>query len=160
MNQLANNESAHTRRLKVVEAIGSMGMTTAEAAAYAGLSTASVRGILKDERVVRYLSKVRQHQEKRFEIRRENVVEGILDAIGRAKMLGEPATEIRGWESLAKLQGLNAPERVIHDLPEEAIDLINTMKSMNTADVARIAGSGSTIELSEDDFRRSDGTDV
>jgi len=34
-------------------------------------------------------------------------------------MLSEPATEIRAWEAIAKMQGLNAPERHVYELPPE-----------------------------------------
>jgi len=156
VRKLANTESAHTRRIKAVEAITSMGMNIKEAAAYAGLSPVSVSNILKDERVVAYIEKVRKQHAERFEVKRENVIEGVLDAIERAKMLGEPATEIRGWESIAKLQGLNAPERVVHELPEDVRELTATIKSMNSADVMRLAGQKNIIELTEDDFEEVD----
>ena len=45
-----------------------------------------------------------------FKIRREDVINGVLDAIDRARLEGEPNTEIQGWKEVAKLMGYYAPE--------------------------------------------------
>lgn len=155
-NKLANNEAAHTRRLRAIEAVASMGMNLAEAAAYSGLKPKTISAMLKDKRVRKYIAKLRSHQDKRLKIKREDVVGGVLDAIDRAKMLGEPSNEIKGWDLIAKLEGLHAPERVIHELPEEARELVETLRSMDSAEIAKLANAGDIIELSQSDFQQVD----
>jgi hypothetical protein len=43
---------------------------------------------------------------------REDVNAGIHAAIQRAEMINEPATEIKGWAEIARINGLDAPQRV------------------------------------------------
>lgn len=45
-------------------------------------------------------------------ITKEDCVYGMRDAVDRARILGEPMTEIVGWEKIAKLMGYDAPQRV------------------------------------------------
>jgi len=41
---------------------------------------------------------------------REEVIAGIKDAIGQAKLIADPGTQIKGWTELAKMLGYYAPE--------------------------------------------------
>ena len=45
------------------------------------------------------------------DLSRKDVVQGMLDAINRAKLAGEPATEIAGWKEVGRILGVYAPER-------------------------------------------------
>lgn len=130
-----------------------MGMSHEEAAAYSGLSTGTVRTLFQDERVKAYVAKIRRARERRLNVTREDVVEGMLGAIERAQQLSEPATEIRGWEAIAKLQGLNAPERHVHELPEETREMLEALRAMDDDTIAKLAGAGA-IDLSPEDFQR------
>src|SRR5690625_127942 len=147
VQDLATVEDARTRRLKVIEAVASMGMTHAQAAAHAGVAQNTVKSILADPRVKQYIAKIQEAQADRLNVRREQVIEGLLEAIEHARMVNEPATEIRGWEAIAKMQGYNAPERHIHDLPEDTKRMMQALQDMPDEQVARLAGMGSIIEL-------------
>lgn len=159
MKNLADNSAAHARRLKAVEAIACMGMTKAQAAEYSGLSVGGINNMLQDERVQKYIERLRKSQDKRAQITRDEVVIGVKDAIDRAKRLGEPRTEIAGWETLIRMQGLNAPERMVVELPEETREMLDTLKGMDSAQVAELAGTGNIIDLDPEDFDHVDDED-
>ncbi len=157
VTDLATAEDARTRRLKVIEAIAAMGMTHAEAAAYAGVKKSTVSQLLKDKRIQRYIQDLQEAQAKRLNIRREQVIEGILESIEHAKMTNEPATQIRGWEAIAKMQGYNAPERHIHDMPDDTKKMLETMRGMGDDEIAKMAEMDNVVELQPGkDFREVD----
>ena len=147
VTSLANVADARARRLKAIEAVAVHGMTQKEAAAYAGLKASSVGAMLKDERVQAYIRDLQEAQAKTMNVKREQVIRGILDAIEHARMANEPASEMRGWETIAKMQGYFAPDRVIHDLPEDTKRLMETMRDMDENQLAQLAGQDNLIDL-------------
>lgn len=56
------------------------------------------------------LEQAREAYKKAAKIERQDVVEGIKEAIEMARMLSDPQGMIAGWRELAKLCGLYAPE--------------------------------------------------
>jgi len=155
-SEIASTASARARRLKAIEAIAVVGMTHPEAAAYAGMTVNSVRALMQKDEVKRYIADIQQAQAKKLNVSREQVLQGMLNAIDHAVLLGEPATELRGWEALAKLQGYNAPERHIHEIPEDTKRYLDTVKEMRDEELYELTGKRSLIQLSEDDFARVD----
>lgn len=151
---IAKNANAKARRLKAIEAVSVMGMTHKQAAEYSGLSANSISNLLNKPEVKQYVARLQKQEEKKFKISREQVLEGFMEAISDAKMLSEPATQIRGWEQIAKMEGFYAPEKRVVDLPEDTKELIQTLQHLDTDELAKIAGQDGLIELGEDDFRR------
>lgn len=88
------------------------GMSDLGAAKIAGYSDNKISGtqVARSERVQSVLDEARQALANVTNIRKQDVLEGILSAVDRAKMLGEPATEIRGWTEIGKMLGYYAPE--------------------------------------------------
>src|SRR5450759_4866892 len=52
----------------------------------------------------------------RLSLRREDVLNGITEAIEMARLQGNSMAMIRGWSEIGRLMGLGAPERVKVDL--------------------------------------------
>jgi len=52
----------------------------------------------------------------RLSLQREDVLNGLLQAIEQGRLQSNPMAMIRGWVEIAKLMGLVAPERVKVDL--------------------------------------------
>lgn len=150
--QLASSPSARARRLKAIEAVAVMGMTHSEAADYSGLSPGSVSQLLSKPKVKKYIAEMQKKQEEKLNVSRERVLEGMLTAIQDARQLGEPASQIRGWEQIAKMQGYYAPERRVVELPENAEEFVRALQALDSAEVARIAGQDDLIELSLDEY--------
>jgi len=85
------------------------GMSTAQAQRVAGYSPKSVLGP-KSAIVQNILDEARANLRRASNIKKADVVLGVLDAIDRARLAGEPNTEINGWKEVAKLLGHYAPE--------------------------------------------------
>lgn len=144
---IADREDARARRMKAVEAVAVQGMTAREAAAFSGLKQSTVTALLKDPRVKQYMQEVQRAHAEAMNVRREDVIRGILEAIDHAKVTNEPAVEIRGWEAIAKMQGYNAPETVLHDLPDDTKRMMEKLQGMNDSDLAKLAGMDNLIDL-------------
>lgn len=133
-----------------------MGMSIREAAEFSGLQAGTVSKLMMEPKVKAYVAELQQEQADKLNISREEVMQGMLDAIKDAKLLGEPASQIRGWEQIAKMQGYYAPERRVLELPDNARDFIAAMQSLDSAEIARLAGQNNLIELTEDDWSEVD----
>lgn len=158
--QIASSPNARARRLKAIEAVTVMGMTHKEAADYSGLKPGTISTLLAKPEVKKYMAQLQRQEEKKFKITREQVLEGMMEAINDAKLLSEPATQIRGWEQIAKMEGFFAPERREVDLPEDTKEMIRSLQDLDSASLAKLAGQDTLIELDENDFCRveSDGS--
>lgn len=157
VQELATTANARARRLKAVEAVAVMGMTHAEAAAYSGMKVTSLSVMMSKPEVKRYIADMQEAQAKRLNISREEVIQGILDEIKHARMVNEPGTALRGWETIAKMQGYNAPVRVSHELPEEATKFMEAMQTMRDEDLFELTGKQGLIELTSDDYHEVAG---
>ena len=73
------------------------------------------------------------------EITRADVVQGIKDAIERARLQAEPATEIRGWVEIGKILGHYAPETKKLLLSDDQDRVIRKLESLSTAELLALA---------------------
>lgn len=80
------------------------------------------------------------------QITKEDCVFGIQEAIGRAKILAEPATEIKGWEAIAKLLGYDAPQQIDINVRETVTVIQDRVKTLSTEDLVRMAGAEDIID--------------
>jgi len=72
-------------------------------------------------------------------ITRADVVQGFLDAINRAKLQAEPATEIAGWKEIGKLLGHYAPEIKKVQLTDGQETILRKLEGMSTAELLSLA---------------------
>lgn len=83
-----------------------LGLPVKKAAQMAGLDYRRIN----DTHVMAARTKVREQFLSGMSITKESVTHGLLDAINRAKLFGEPMTEIAGWDRIMKLHGLDQPK--------------------------------------------------
>jgi len=131
-----------------------MGMTYKEASEYSGLAPGTISQLMTKPEIKEYVGRLQKQEEKKFKITREQVLEGFMEAINDAKLLSEPATQIRGWEQIAKMEGFYAAEKREFDLPEDTKEMIRSLQDLDTDTLAKIAGQDNMIELNESDFQR------
>ncbi len=79
-------------------------------------------------------------------VTKEDVVFGILEAIGRARIINEPATEIRGFEVVSKMLGYDAPTKIDVSVTETITVIREQMRVLPDADLVRMAGAGNVID--------------
>lgn len=152
--KLATTADARARRLRAIEAVAVMGMTHAEAAAYSGMNKGTLANLMSKPEVKEYIADMQEAHSKKLNVSREQVIQGILDAKDHAKMVNEPATELRCWEAIAKMQGYNAPERHVHELSDDAKKLAETIQSMDDNKLYELSGRDNVLTLNSDDFHR------
>lgn len=81
-----------------------------------------------------------------LQITKEDVVHGVHEAVGRARILGEPMTEIRGWETISKMLGFDQPQRVDINL-RAAIDVVQSqVRDLSTEELVKMLGAGDVID--------------
>lgn len=94
-----------------------LGKTQREAMALSGVrSNETLSRVLRDERVLAFVQRIRKEQMENLDITRDDVLRGFLSAIADAKTLGEPSSQIAGWREIGKFQGQYAPEEVTHKI--------------------------------------------
>ena len=94
---------------KFVEAIFA-GLSAKQALLRAGYSENTRADKIMTPNMQEYARYLQEKEKKRWQVTREQVTQGMLDAIQDAKVLEEPNTQINGWRELGRLHGLYAPE--------------------------------------------------
>lgn len=96
----------------------------AEAARRAGYSARTARQIasenLSKPDIQAAIDSLRQQEAAKLELRKDQIIAAIMDAISMAKMKAEPSAMIRGLVEIAKMLGYYEPERVKIDLTDDA----------------------------------------
>lgn len=81
-----------------------------------------------------------------MQITREDITFRMLEAIDRARILGEPMTEIVGLDKVAKLNGLDAPQRVDINL-RASIEVVQAnVRSLSDTELVELLGAGDVID--------------
>lgn len=81
------------------------------------------------------------------QVTKEDVTFGMKEAIGRAQILADPLTEILGWEKLAKLHGLDAPQKIDINVSESIKVVQEHVRSVPDNELVRLLGAGDVIDV-------------
>jgi phage terminase small subunit len=88
------------------------GARAAVAAGYApGSAKVAASRLLTLDNVQAVLAQRQQQAAAEFNVTRQRVLHGLLEAIGEGRQLGNPMAQIRGWSEIAKMLGFYAPEQ-------------------------------------------------
>jgi hypothetical protein len=80
-------------------------------------------------------------------ITKEDIVYNMTEAIHRAKLFGEPMTEIVGWEKVAKLLGHDQPQKVDINIKTTIEILQKQARGMSLEELMQhVPGSGEVID--------------
>lgn len=74
-------------------------------------TTAQINKLESDPKVRNLISKIFEENQVRYQIDRDKVVEGLLEAINVAREQSDATAMINGWKELSKVTGVGAPER-------------------------------------------------
>lgn len=69
---------------------------------------------------------------------RKRVIDGFLEAVDMAKMLGEPSTMVAGWREIAKMVGYYEPVRVQHTVTHEGKLQVEKLDRMTDAELMEL----------------------
>lgn len=79
-------------------------------------------------------------------VTKEDATHGIKEAIHRAQLLGEPMTEIAGWDRLIKLHGLDTPQKVDINIKASVEVIAKQVRTMSDEDLVKALGAGDIID--------------
>lgn len=133
---LTNEEAQFVYNVEV------LGLPTKKAADLAGLSYK----VALQPHIVQAREATKREIRGNVALTKEDVVFGVQDAIGRAKILAEPATEIRGWEVISKMLGFDAPARIDINMRESITVVQQQMRSTPTDELVKMLGAGNVID--------------
>lgn len=123
-----------------------LGLPARRAASLAGVPY----GLLCKPQIVQAREALKTAMRASMGITRDDVLHGIKDAIGRAQIMGEPATEIMGWEKIAKIAGLDAPQKIDVNITASVAVLKGHVRALSDAELARLVGSGAKNVIDAD----------
>lgn len=124
---------------RLVEGFVVLGMTKKQAAAYSGFSYDQAKRILNSREGEEAIAEARAVMEKQYAMSKDRAVRGIMDAVDRAKMLGEPGTEIKGWVELSKMHGYYEPTRHQIEVSHDRETLQRQIKEMSKEQLLELA---------------------
>lgn len=119
-----------------------LGLPARKAADLAGMSPSLIsKPHLQQAREI-----LKKEMRGQMQITKEDIVYGMVEAIDRARLLAEPATEIIGWKEVAKILGHDAPTKVDINI-SASIDVLRThVRAMDDKDLVRLLGAGDIID--------------
>lgn len=79
-------------------------------------------------------------------VTREDVVFGIQDAIGRAKILADPKAEIMGWKEIGTMLGYYEPRKIDVNLNASVEVLQKNIRTIPTNELVKRLGADSIID--------------
>lgn len=81
-----------------------------------------------------------------LEITREDVTWGLKEAIGQASILADPMAQIAGWNSIIKLHGLDAPQKIDINIHASMDVLKQHVRALSDDELVRLTGAGGIID--------------
>lgn len=127
----------------------SRGLSATQAARNAGYAHAKQAAniVERQERVQAALKHEIEQYRIAAQITREEVIEGMKEAINQAKLIADPTAQIRGWSELAKMLGYYAPEVKKLELSVKAAGKRQQLELLSDDELLELAaGTAKVIE--------------
>ena len=149
------------QELKLVDAIATLGMSQRVAAQFAGYaSQGAVTAALNRPLVVQAIADTRAANAEVLNITREKMHMGLNEAVEMARMLGDPASMIRGWRERGLIAGFydESPDarRGVTDLQKKAMDRVKELSDEDLIALTAKKVEGITIDQTPE-VRSEDG---
>lgn len=119
---------------KFVENVVLYGMTAAAAARHAQCQPT----VAYKPTVIAAIAAMRAENAAKMEVTRDKVLNGLQDAIERARVMGEPLTEIAGWREVAKVAGLYDSKPAGKDLTDKQKHFLDKISEMSDEELTML----------------------
>lgn len=127
------------------------GGSKSDAARAAGATPDAITGFERSAAVKNALQEARSELESVTTIRRVDVLDGLMDSIEMARILGEPSSMISGWKEIAKIMGYYAPETKRIELSTEQAGVQKKLEMLSDAELLGMLQKRSLIVDVEED---------
>lgn len=129
-----------------------VGVAVARACDLSGVSPYDANKMLQDPDVAHARNVQKELTRHKTGFTREDVTEGIHDAVQQAKLLADPMSQIRGWTEIARINGLDAPKKVEIEITNvDANSPAEQLKYLSTEALAALVDEDRVIDV---DFYR------
>lgn len=144
MNDLVNALPQHMTQDEVefVYNVEVLGLPARKAATMAGMPVTKIMA----PHLIQARESVKRELRGRLAITKEDVVHGYQDAIEQAKILGEPAVAIMGWEKIAKILGYDTPQKIDVHITASVEAMAGQVKAMDDASLMKLLGADTIID--------------
>lgn len=131
-----------------------LGMTPAQAAKHLGATRPAQEAevIEARPRVYQALTKGFDEARQRFQVSREEVVEGIKEGIDLARLTSDAGNVIKGWTEIARICGLIAPAKTEVAVSVDQPLLPSKLKELPTEQLLQLVGKRRELEILEAEF--------
>lgn len=127
---------------------GTNGYDAAREAGYARPHSAAAT-VYKTDAVKKALAEAREELSSASQIKRADVIDGIMEAINLARLAADPATMIKGWTEVGKILGHYAPEVKKLEITDNQKRLQSKYEAMTDEDLLKII-EGTAERVEED----------
>ena len=93
------------------------------------------------------------------QVSKEDVINGIKDAIADAKLLSEPATQIAGWREIGKLCGFYEPKKIDLNVNVQGAVMLDRMNKMSDSELLKIINEASALGVEQATLIENDDDD-
>lgn len=94
--------------------------------------------LAKDPAVLKLYNEEKRLYQEASQITRKNVIDGMLEGIEMAKLLGEPATIIGGWREVGKMLGYYAEQKKTVNINVKGDVTMQHLNQMSDADLLKL----------------------
>lgn len=119
-----------------------LGMPVRTAAARCGMPL----GLASKPHIIQARELTKREIRNAMQLTKEDISFGMRDAIDRARIMGEPMTEIVGWEKLAKLHGFDSPTKVDVNIHASVEVLRTNIRAMSDDELVKALGANGIID--------------
>ena len=134
-----------------------MGMSQSAAARAAGINASKGSELMKREDIQRCIIDQTKQIQKDLIISRNDVLQGLKEAIEDAKLQGEPMPQIAGWREIGKIVGVYAPEEKKITYEKDVTIIEKRVRELSTEKLHEYALIEGTVV--PDDDENTTGTD-
>lgn len=147
--------TAKQQRFAELRAEGVPPKAAAKAAGFKGAGT-TLHHLEKHAGVVEKVAEIKAEVAKVLNMTRQQVLDGHLEAIGVARIQGDPHAMIKGWTEIGKMCGFYAPEVKKLDVSISAKRLLDKFETMSDDELLKIAektldGTFERVELPQEE---------
>lgn len=103
--------------------------------------TTQARQMAGSEKVQQAITRAKGKNAYMLGLSREDVLQGMMDAVSDAKMIADPMAQIAGWREIAKVCGFYAPEVKKLELTGSAKRVADRMQALSDEELLQIANA-------------------